>query len=354
MSSTTPRVSLYKPAGGENVNVTTDLNNNLDKIDTNLNFRVAASQTARYAISPYWEGLSVRDTDTGRTWVSNGSSPQSGSWNEILNSGATFSNNIIAASGKQINFGNASTSATYAATTGASGDDFLSERVNGDTSSRYLVKADGKTWWGPGNATQDVNLYRINSTTLGTDDNFAVGGNLQFTANSAAKNSDLSISTTVANTTTETVIAAFTIPANDMVVGAVYRITAWGTNGVAAATTPTISLKARHGGVAGALLATCTHTASSGVTNKVFKAELYFVCLTTGASGTSFGNLEVANGIAVAGANPVTNPTVIMDGGSVLTIDTTASKDLVITATWSAANASNTITVRGYAAERIA
>jgi uncharacterized ubiquitin-like protein YukD len=82
MSSLTTRVSLYKPAGGENVNVTTDLDNNYDKIDTNLNFRVAASATARNAISPFWEGLNVRQTDTGTCWVSNGTPPISASWDQ--------------------------------------------------------------------------------------------------------------------------------------------------------------------------------------------------------------------------------------------------------------------------------
>lgn len=48
-------------------------------------------------------------------------------------------------------------------------------RVTGDTSSRYILTADGKSTWGPGNATQDTNLYRAAASVLKTDDTFEVG-----------------------------------------------------------------------------------------------------------------------------------------------------------------------------------
>ena len=44
-------------------------------------------------------------------------------------------------------------------------------RVTGDTNDRFSVGADGKNTWGPGNAPGDVNLYRVNSTTLKSDNN---------------------------------------------------------------------------------------------------------------------------------------------------------------------------------------
>jgi len=345
MSSTTPRVSLYKPAGGENVNVTTDINNNLDKLDTNLNFRVAANTTARNAISPFWEGLNVRDTDSGKLWVSNGSAPISASWDQIVTAN-TFTTAV-----------NIATSAT--------GNNGIVFKTNGDAADRFRVRGDGQMVFGGGTTSPDTNLYRSAADTLKTDDTFVagtaltsngdvnVGGILNFTGKGAKKWSDGSSSTTVANTVTETVIATLTIPANDMEVGAVYRITAWGTAGVAAATTPTISYRARISGVAGTALGTTAFTASSGVANKVWKSEVYLVVLTTGASGTVFANLHTTTGITVAGGNPVATPGTAMDGGSVITVDTTVSRDLVLTATWGAANASNTITCRGFAAERI-
>lgn len=48
----------------------------------------------------------------------------------------------------------------------------LTASVTGDTQARFNVRMDGQLEWGPGNATRDINLYRGNSTTLVTDDNF--------------------------------------------------------------------------------------------------------------------------------------------------------------------------------------
>lgn len=354
MSSTTSRAAFYKPAGGENVNVTTDLNNNWDKLDTNLNFRVAASATARNAISPFWAGLAVRDTDTGKTWVSNGSAPISASWSQIPNSGSSFDSDIDIAAGKQFNSGGTSSTANFAAQNTATGDDLISGRISTDTQSRYLVDTDGKTWWGPGGVTtQDTNLYRDSTNVLATDDEFLIkGGNLILTSGGTAEmNAVPSATTTVASTTSETVIATYTASANDMIAGAVYKITAWGVAGVTG--TPTMIFKPRFGGVAGTSNATITVTASSNVTAKVWKAEALFVIQSTGASGNVHSNITVSEGLSVVGSNPSTC-VVRMDGNTTTTVNTTVSNDLVITAKWSASSASNTLTCQGFIAERVA
>lgn len=165
MSSNTTRVSLYKPAGGEDINVTTDLNNNLDKIDTNLNFRVVASASARNAITPFWAGLNVRETDTGNAYVSNGSAPISASWDQIAT--ANTYNSAL----------NISTSAT--------GNTPFNLRVGADANNRYHIKGDGANWWGAGGATAvDTNLYRSAANTLKTDDSLIVLGTLNVTGTS--------------------------------------------------------------------------------------------------------------------------------------------------------------------------
>lgn len=46
-----------------------------------------------------------------------------------------------------------------------------SAMVNGDTNSRFVVQAGGTLAWGPGNAAQDVTLYRSAADVLKTDDN---------------------------------------------------------------------------------------------------------------------------------------------------------------------------------------
>lgn len=362
MSSSTTRVSLYKPAGGENVNVTTDLNNNYDKIDTNLNFRVAATQTARFAISPYWEGLNVRDTDTGRTWVSNGSSPQSGSWSEILNSTGTFGSNVNIASGKQFNVGGSASSAAFAASMSASGMDTYSSRVSGDTQSRFLIKSEGVHWWGPGGSTAiDTNLYRDSASVLATDDEFLIkGGNLILSSGGTAEiNTWPSASNTYNTSTSEAVIGSLVIPANDMIAGAMYRLVIFGTINTTTGP-PSLTIRGRFGGLAGTQFATTGTIAQvASMTTKCYKIETYVVCLTTGGSGSVFGQMDVWNGATVNAANPVnfgsaSNNGHIMDGSTPVTVDTTASLTVAITAQWSASSASNSIVTRGVHAMRVA
>jgi hypothetical protein len=345
MSATTSRVSLYKPAGGENVNVTTDINNNMDKIDTNLNFRVVANATARNAISPFWAGLNVRETDTGKLYVSNGSAPISASWQEIVQTNVRTTDELLLGNLTRQQRTNASDSA-------------WETKAAADANARWFMRADGQMWWGPGNATQDTNLYRSAANTLKTDDSFVAAGDVTALSGKVNLGSAGSISNAlssapgpVANTTTETVIATFNIPANDMVVGATYELTAWG---VASTTlTPTLTFRGRIGGVAGTSNGSTPITAGSSVSNKVWRVTFRVVCITTGASGTFHGNLETAEGVSNTAINPST-VTVRMDGNSVVAVDTTASKDMVITAAWGTANASNTLTCRGYFAHRIA
>lgn len=56
-------------------------------------------------------------------------------------------------------------------------DNAYRARVSGDTNSRFVVDADGDLSWGPGNATMDTNLYRLQTSVLQTDDQLsALGG----------------------------------------------------------------------------------------------------------------------------------------------------------------------------------
>lgn len=129
MSTATSRLALLKPAGSEDVNVGTQLNNNFDAIDLNMNFRSCTSSTRP---STAYAGLSIRETDTSRLYVSNGSAPVSASWVEIPNGVATYASNLTFASSGVINIG-------------------------------------------------DTNLYRSATNVLKTDDSLTVGGNLSVT-----------------------------------------------------------------------------------------------------------------------------------------------------------------------------
>jgi hypothetical protein len=58
----------------------------------------------------------------------------------------------------------------------ASADRAFGILVSGDTNHRFRSDTNGLLQWGPGNATQDLNLYRQGVGTLRTDNNFSVGG----------------------------------------------------------------------------------------------------------------------------------------------------------------------------------
>ena len=94
MSTTTPRLGLYKPAsdGSELVNVNTDLNNNYDAIDLAMGFRIVTSSTR--PSTPY-SGQGILESDTSyRSYLHNGTSPASGGWIEIPNGSATYGSQL--------------------------------------------------------------------------------------------------------------------------------------------------------------------------------------------------------------------------------------------------------------------
>lgn len=184
----TTRLGLYKSLsdGSELVDYSQDIGQNLDKLDAAVGFQVVTSSTR--PSSPY-SGKGIAESDTSyRTYFSNGTSPASASWVQIPNSGSTFNADLDLTSGKQLNIGSSSSTASLAVVNAATSTDLISGRVTGDTQSRYLVDTDGSTNWGPGGASAtDTNLARSGvgaltlTGSLTTTGNLAVTGNLSVT-----------------------------------------------------------------------------------------------------------------------------------------------------------------------------
>lgn len=167
--------------------------------------------------------------------------------------------------------------------------------------------------------------------------------------------------TAIANTTTETIIFPnITIPANFMQDGRVLRLTAYGRHSTTA--TPTVTFRIRWGGVAGTVLAASgAITAGSAVTAAIWKVEAVLQVRSNGSSGTIFtvgtarlgedaastvGSATNAAGDDFMGSAGVATPAAV-------TVDLTADTALSITATWSAASASNTLTGHVYLVEAL-
>lgn len=77
MATTTTRLGLRKPAGADQVNVTTDLDNNYDLLDNAAGALICTSSTRPSA--PF-SGQFIHESDTHNNLTSNASAPASGSW----------------------------------------------------------------------------------------------------------------------------------------------------------------------------------------------------------------------------------------------------------------------------------
>ena len=151
-----------------------------------------------------------------------------------------------------------------------------------------------------------------------------------------------------------------TIPANYLQDGRCLHIRAFGK--YSTTSTPTLTFYLRWGGVAGTLLcSTAACTTPSGVTNAMWDLDIIVQVRSNGSSGTVMANGTARVFAAVAGTVASTTGeglvTPMSAGGvttpAVATVDLTANTALSLTAKWSAASASNTLTGLNYVIEAL-
>jgi len=148
---------------------------------------------------------------------------------------------------------------------------------------------------------------------------------------------------TVANTTTETTligtgVGTLTLPANSLIAGRTVRIKMSGIYSTVAVTGGTVTVKVKYGSTVIATIATTALL--TGATNDYWEGEVVLTCRTTGATGTVMTSGRV--GYQITGNAVIWDE--LNNAGATTTIDTTAATALDVTVTWSAANASNTVT----------
>lgn len=142
-------------------------------------------------------------------------------------------------------------------------------------------------------------------------------------------------STAISATSSETAFdTSYTIPANSLRAGSVIKVRY---QGIATATnsTDTLTIKLYIGGIAGT--AVLTGTATDVANNNIFAGEAMIVIRTIGSSGTlvavgTHTDVPAASGTATHGICEITASTAI---------NTTTSKAVVASATWSSTNAGN-------------
>jgi hypothetical protein len=150
-------------------------------------------------------------------------------------------------------------------------------------------------------------------------------------------------STTLANSTTETIMVGLgiggnTIPANFFKAGKTLRVRMRGYLSTAAAA-GTLRIKIKHGTTV--LLDTGAQTVRNSVANRAWEVVGDITCRTTGATGTVIGQgyFQHAQAPGSTAADHYEMPNT-----ATTTIDTTASGALDVTAQWGTADAGNTIT----------
>jgi hypothetical protein len=160
--------------------------------------------------------------------------------------------------------------------------------------------------------------------------------------------------TAVANTTTEAIIFPnVTIPGNYMADGRVLRMTLSGRVGATA--TPTLTIALRYNGVAGTPIICQTSAITvAAVTAAIFRIEIEIQTRANGSSGSLFGIGQVNWGQTIKTTN---TPDMMGSAGATtpaaVTADLTVDWPIAITADWSAANASNTLTGHNYFLESL-
>jgi hypothetical protein len=356
----TSRGNLYKSAadGSESVNVVADLSNNMDRLDALLGWRPVTSGTVPASA---FQGAPFFRTDTGKFYINTGVGGSAAlTLVQVLAAGATFDSGVtIAGSG----FYSGEIRSTQA--TGA-GRAFVA-RLTADVDDRFRVDQDGPVSWGDGTNPTDVSVFRTGAGALATDGSFQVGSDLivggDVSAANVAVDDDLEVNgavlrpqlhapTTVANTTAESVLQLVNVPADDAVIGSTYRIRVFGTAAVTG--TPTITFRLRLGGVTGTAVLPIALgvTARSGMTDGYWEMDAILTCTSSPGAGATW------SGTARFTHNFVSSVTTYTSVGPVVlasaSVPSNVSQDYVLTVTWSAASASNTVTARGGESGRVA
>jgi hypothetical protein len=150
---------------------------------------------------------------------------------------------------------------------------------------------------------------------------------------------------TVANTVTETSLQSYQLDANEIIGGEIFELELFGIYGNTA--TPTATINIRLGGTAGTLLAAAIVTTPTAAANDAFRVN---------ARVNFHSATKAVATVRSEFSTHTTDVDVVGLGGSTaeVTVDTTTAKTLNMDLVWGAASASNTLTVLGGSARRIA
>lgn len=186
MSSNTPRIGLYMPAddGSEPINVATDLNDNLEKIDSTVGF--VPSTQATPPVAPF-DGLTTYETDTGRAKFRRG-----GVWNYLLSAGSSFLGNVLIDTAYRIAIGTTVPTAILdLVVPNITSAPILKAKQDSESFPRVQLDHNSLSF-GPGNINADTKIYRQSANTLSISGSVTMENSLTVAGNVFVPNLNIS------------------------------------------------------------------------------------------------------------------------------------------------------------------
>lgn len=156
---------------------------------------------------------------------------------------------------------------------------------------------------------------------------------------------------TIGNVTTETALAALTVPANDPVAGAVYHLHGFATTTIST-TAPTITWRIRWGGAGGTVLAVTAAIAETVSSTGIWEFDGF---VEFDSASTATARLKLTYNLAATSTAPGrqgAGTTALAVTTTAVTVTVSSAESLVLTAAFGGAN-SQSLTARGWA-ERVA
>lgn len=166
----TTRLLLRKPdpdpSTGDFINVVTDINNSMDKLDAVVGATVCTSGT-RPTGADRWDGRQIYETDTRRTYMWSAALT---AWLPMLIGRGTDGPYLL---GQSTDTGGEG----FNVRGSVAGAEMWRSRVTTDANPRYVFTANGAMAWGPGNVAADLTFGRTSAGVA------TLGGNLSITGN---------------------------------------------------------------------------------------------------------------------------------------------------------------------------
>lgn len=198
MASSTPRVGLYMPAddGSDPINVATDINDNLEKLDASIGF-VPATEALPPG-SPF-NGLARYNTDSGRAsfWRT-----ATATWTQLLSAGSSFLSDVLLGTANKIGIGTLTPSAIVdVIVSNVLTVPLIKFKQASESFQRLEINHDGIKIGG-GSVAPEVRIYRPALNQIGIIGSVAMANDLSVSGYTAVNDLDVSGDLTVGGNVT--------------------------------------------------------------------------------------------------------------------------------------------------------